>query len=75
MDQAYRRMEASVEYRGLQSVVLDYLQQAELFVGEVNARMDFGTHCRVLSAPEVADRVAEAVEAACFYSPNSRNSN
>jgi hypothetical protein len=75
VDGAYGRMAESRQYRGLQSLVLDYLRRAELFVGEVNARMDFGTHCRALSAPEVADRVAEAAESACFYSPNSRNSN
>jgi hypothetical protein len=58
MDRSYLRMAESHEYRRLQATVLEYLQQADLFVGEVNARMDFGTHCRALSVPDVAEKMA-----------------
>jgi len=75
LDDAYMHTATSAEYERLQSLVLVHLQQAQLLAGEVNARMDFGTHCRILGAPLIAVQVADSVVSSLDYSPNSKKSN
>jgi hypothetical protein len=59
LDSAYSRWRIQETHAGIQKKILRILETAELYVSELNSRIDFGRITRPLSLPHLHDTIVD----------------